>query len=618
MFLKTVRLRNFRCFRDSGEIPIHRMTIFIGENDAGKTTILSAIGAFLNNENVTEDDFYQINGSRETHSSIELLFQLDDGESNIIDNRHIINEQFRIRKDYLINQETKNVVCKPHIYAHAFSDERLNNIRDLKADPLKDLCAVFGVVYKGVNQAKESLTAYINQNFELIPKVDKWIEVRWQEIATYLPQYEFYSKSTLSDPNRIVSNTLKEIYRKFFYDFDENGTETLKTEFKEREELIRKKLDEQIERQLLDKIRMTNEKIAEIKSIYQIDFAAGLALKDLLVDLGFGLNSINSIGDGSRTRLFLAITEWDMEVRGKEPQRRLIRCYDEPDASLHYDAQKKMFMVLKEVSENKNAKVQVIMCTHSLSMIDRASPSIINNVRHEDGKSIVETITGCEEEDVRVFLEGITSSLGIRNSSFFLERCFLIVEGETEAKALPIVYQTIMGKHLWEDGIVLVNLKTNSCWKIFLKLLSKNKSKCTILFLDADIQLDDRKNIDEISLAEIGFDSTFLKNNVILVGKKEFEDIFPDHLICECLNANWKKRDGDKWTAKEITNLRCNDKFSNALSKYVQDKVIWGKEITPFTKPNFGKAIVSMLSREELLEYQCFERLISLTKEMIK
>jgi AAA ATPase domain len=44
MILKYFRVKNFKCFRDSGEIQLERgFNVFVGQNNSGKTALLEAI-----------------------------------------------------------------------------------------------------------------------------------------------------------------------------------------------------------------------------------------------------------------------------------------------------------------------------------------------------------------------------------------------------------------------------------------------------------------------------------------------------------------------------------------------------------------------------------------------
>ena len=48
MKITTVKLNNFRCFKEETKISFEDLTVFVGRNDAGKSTILQALDLFFN------------------------------------------------------------------------------------------------------------------------------------------------------------------------------------------------------------------------------------------------------------------------------------------------------------------------------------------------------------------------------------------------------------------------------------------------------------------------------------------------------------------------------------------------------------------------------------------
>ena len=46
MRLKSVKLKNFRCYRNEIEAHLNNLSVFIGKNDAGKSSILEALEIF--------------------------------------------------------------------------------------------------------------------------------------------------------------------------------------------------------------------------------------------------------------------------------------------------------------------------------------------------------------------------------------------------------------------------------------------------------------------------------------------------------------------------------------------------------------------------------------------
>ncbi|OPY34219.1 MAG: chromosome segregation protein [Methanomassiliicoccales archaeon PtaU1.Bin124] len=604
MDLASIKLVNFKCFKDSGIIPIHRMTIFIGENDSGKSSILKALKIFFMYKGFSPDCFHQINGSIEKMASIELCFNLDDTDFKILPKQFIVDGTLKVKQDYSLINDAIDV--KPYVFSSVYADENLCNLNGLKAGQIEELCKQFNVLYTTKDDSKLRLTKYLEENDSLIPKISKWVQVKWGDLMPFLPIYENYDSSNYGNPLAYVDNTLKGIYRSHFYDDDGNGNLVPKGDLKDKENQIKTDLNDHIENELKKKINDKVDKIVSITGDFSVDFASGFSLKDLLVDFGDGVRSINNIGEGSKKRMLLALLEWDCELRSKTSKKSVIRGYDEPDANLHYEAQKKMFYALNKSSDPNN-NVQVIICTHSVSMVDRAPASSINRIMQTDGCSSIDFLKGCDETDIKSFLDDLAGITGIKNSSIFFERCFLIVEGDTEWNALPLMHHKITQRHMAESGVVLINLKSNSCWKEFLKLLNKNKSDATILFLDRDIQDEGPKKITVERLNEIGFPSEFMDHNVVLVGTKEFEDEFTNDEICRCLNARWPKFDDSIWLPQKIEELRGEGKFSKKL----YDLVHYNSRI-PFGKPEFGKALAELLPAEELMLKVSLRRYIEL------
>lgn len=612
-----MKLLNFQCYKDSGDIPISKMTIFVGENDSGKSCILRALDLFINNKMPSYDSFQELNGHRETTSSIILTFKPNSEEK--IPPEYVLDDKITLKKEFSLD-ETGIVTTNIFIQRFLFEIKELNNFNELKAAELKTLSKTLGLDYDTAENAKAKLTDFVRERFNSLKKVAGYSNIKWSEISQLLPVFEYYDSSNYGNPQLHVQTTLRNIYKTFFYDYDGNGNETLKQELvlkkNEIEEVLNKKIQENLKEKVITKI----DKVINIYGNYSIDFAQGFTLSDILVDFGTGPHSINSIGEGSKKRLLLAIIEWDKEMKIKEPHKMIIRGYDEPDASLHYSAQKEIYYTLMDLSFNPSSHVQAIICTHSISMIDRAPARIINHIIQENGISYAEYLKDYNEQDIKEFLDSISEISCIKNSSLFFERCFLIVEGDTEENALPIIYKKLISRSLAEDGIVLVNLDGNASWEPFLKLLNRNKSEATVLFIDKDIQKDKSRKVTLDKLKQISFSPEFLENNIVLVGDKEFEDIFSDELISRCLNSNWPKTGADKWMPEEIYSIRKSGKFSdrliNKVNKYIYENC--DSTVRKASKPEFGKRIAEIATKEEIEKVTELSALITKINNIIR
>ncbi len=620
MELEFIRLKNFQCFNDSGDIPLHKMTIFIGENDCGKTSILKALEFFFNDEKISPDMFHKIGEKPEKKCEIELIFKIKPEKSKDIPKYFIINNELTLKKVFILNDQNK-VEQETLLKKYVFMKKELNEIQDLKAPELKTLYDEFKLgKYTNAEDARKAITEIVDVNFNRLDKSQNWQSIKWNQISEFLPLFEYYGSYDYGNPQKVIEKTLSSVYRTFFFNYDGEGNEVLKEELEIKKNEIKKELDRKIEEELKTKVKNIIGKVETIAGDYEIDFAAGFHLSNIIVDFGTGSRSINNIGEGSKKRLFLAIMEWDKEIRSKDSHKRVIRGYDEPDSSLHYNAQKEMYYTLEKISENEEAKVQPMICTHSISMIDRAPARNINHLVHEKGVSTVKYLTGNDDSDIKEFLDKVSEISGIKNSSLFFERCFLIVEGPTEYNALPILYNICRRRSLSEEGVVLVDIEGNGSWKNFLKLLNRNKSKATLLLLDADTNLNETKNkVTTKSLKSIGFDQQFLDKNVVFIGNKEFEDVFTNNVICKCLNKYWPKINNDIWTEEEIEQLRSQEKFSESLKKRVAEyKTETNANIDFLSKPEFGLKIADVMEKQEICEIEALNNLFTKINEIIR
>ena len=48
MIIKTVKLKNFRSYKEEVIIDLNNLTVFVGKNDIGKSTVLEALDIFFN------------------------------------------------------------------------------------------------------------------------------------------------------------------------------------------------------------------------------------------------------------------------------------------------------------------------------------------------------------------------------------------------------------------------------------------------------------------------------------------------------------------------------------------------------------------------------------------
>jgi predicted ATP-dependent endonuclease of OLD family len=348
--------------------------------------------------------------------------------------------------------------------------------------------------------------------------------------------------------------------------------------------------------QFIDYVKKYNDKIQEIAIEPEIDLSHGLKTTPIMIKDETGIfHYLDSRGYGTKKRIFLAIFEWNKEVISKINQDYALRCYDEPDDSLHIEAQRSLYKAIKSIIKSSNKKNQIVICTHSLFMIDTAPADSINLLkREESGGTSIYFLQSFGDIEIQKFIEVMCREMGLSNSHIFFEKCFVILEGATEMNFLPLAYRKKYNSSLAEDGITLINLEGNGSAINFLKLLMRNKKDLTLLFLDNDtvhLRKDKMKKnynriVDGMEQEKYEeFIDSFFNDRVLFIGEKEFEDAFPDAILVKALNQNREKNDGTIWSDIEIAALRQpGKKFSDQIIKSV------AIQCQPFylTKPELG------------------------------
>jgi energy-coupling factor transporter ATP-binding protein EcfA2 len=612
MILQEITIEGYKCFKNKITIPIHSLTVLIGENDSGKSTAIKGIELLLGKINPNLDDYFNLNGEIIDRFTITGSFIVDLSTAADPLKPYVVENRFYLKKVFVKGQNFTSFSTKVLLV-----DVDLENYMSLGAEQTKALLQKYGMASKSNQDERRTLISeYIKTNFEILTKKTDEVTIsNFTSIHPYLPIFQYFGSHEYGNPQSLVKKTLDTIVVKHFY--DEAGELKIKSIRKLREKILNK-LNDSIEDALLGKIQKYNSNVVNIQGKLDLDFAKGLGFNGLELDEGLGFKLIDQKGEGSKKRLFLAILEWDKDIQTSSlGGRPVIRAYDEPDSNLHFEAQRKMFSAISAVANNLSANTQAIVATHSLTMIDRAPANCINRISQKDGVSNVSFLSTGGDSDIQTFLNEIGVIGGIKNSSIFYERCFLIVEGESEEASIGKIYKKWYGKTLAEDGVVLVNLQSNGSWYNFLKLLRNNKKESTVMLLDTDTQnANSGASVTVDRLNELGFDQSFLSDNVFFAGIQEFEDLYPNNRIRDVFNNFYPRSATGKWTTKHIqqiriSNLKISKGFKAESSKFITYHKRWYK------KPEFASAMVDVMSEREIKSIPVLQNLFNRIQQII-
>lgn len=432
-------LENFRNFKDRTTIDFDDLTVIIGRNDLGKSTVLEALDIFLNESRalvkVDKDDACKRSESDEFFISVVFSdfpdeVNIDEGNTTSLEDEHLLNRDglLEVRKHY---KNGKNV----GVYIRALHPSA-EGVRDLllkKRQELKKIVDDNG--YDCENKTKNaSLRKAIREGVgdleleEIDVSVNEEDAKRiWTKLQNYLPVYAlFQSDRANKDEDREVQDpmklAIKEILQK------EELQQKLQDIAKEVEEI-----SEEIANRTLEKLAEMNPDIAkELKPIIpsSADLKWDSVFKNIEISSDDGV-PLNKRGSGVRRlvllNFFRARAEEQKTLDSKE---NVIYAIEEPETSQHPNHQRILIKALSDLAEQEGR--QIFITTHSPSLVQLLPKESVKLLRSKDDE--VEIVGG------DLAISEIIDDLGVLP---VIGKVAIFVEGELDREFLLNVSENI-------------------------------------------------------------------------------------------------------------------------------------------------------------------------------
>ncbi|PVX49798.1 AAA ATPase-like protein [Balneicella halophila] len=390
MKIKKIKLENFRGYENETTIEFGNLSVFVGKNDIGKSTILEALDIFFNeNKGVIKIDKDDVNKhckeNGNTEIKISVVFE-ELPESLTIDatNPTTLEEEYLLQPDGTLeiikvypNAGKEKVFIKAnHPTNPNCSDLLLKKNADLK----KMLTDEIECADKTKNAViRKAIWDFYSNDLQLgeveieLGKLDA--KNSWENFKNYLPLYSlFQSDRKNSDGDSEVQNPMKIAVQEILKDAE------LKASLDKVAEEVEKKLTE-VSSKTLEKLNEMNPEIAQSlnpvipspDSLKWIDVFKSVSIT------GDEDIPINKRGSGIKRLILLNFFRAEAERRKNEENiPSIIYAIEEPETSQHPSHQRKLIEAFKELSNSDNT--QVIMTTHS--------PAIVKLLEFEDLKLV--------------------------------------------------------------------------------------------------------------------------------------------------------------------------------------------------------------------------------------
>lgn len=339
MFIKTLQIKNFKCFDNeakslefnipNGQTLGSGLNIFVGDNNSGKSTIFEGVDFLRDNTSKDLKDVKNKNSSNDDEMFVEIIFT---GKiTDVIDN---------------FSQQNKKEVFKKYIYKNEDESEEYFKL-SRSSKNIKALQLWNNEESKFKNEA--GIDAPLKKLFET--------NFVWSDTN---PNTQASFGSTT-----ICGNLLKEIVKKFeeTEDYTNFSSQFHKT-FNDEKSGLRKEL-KQIEEKT-QKIFL--EQFSDAKISFHFDeLKIDSFFKNTKVEVDDGIPTyMEEKGSGMQRSVALALLQVYAEELVKHPENQdVVKPFflfiDEPEICLHPQAQMKLLKAILELSKTK----QIFIATHS-------------------------------------------------------------------------------------------------------------------------------------------------------------------------------------------------------------------------------------------------------------
>ncbi|WP_157208273.1 ATP-binding protein [Mariniflexile maritimum] len=380
MKIKTIKIKNFRSYKDVVEIKFGDLTTFVGKNDIGKSTVLEALDIFFNDgKGVIKLDKEDVNKQALSEGDTETIISVCFEElplSIVIDSTN----QTTLQDEYLLNSSNELEIVKK--YSNGGKEKVFVNANHPIGNNCKDLLLKKNTELQKI--IRDNTIPCSNQTINAVMRAAIWqhygseleladIEIDvtkgdtksiWDKLQTYLPMYSlFQSDRKNSDGDSEVQDPLKEAVKQILNDA------SLKTKFDEIATEVKNKLQD-VATRTLAKIQEMNPEIASSLNPI-IPATDSLKWADVFKSVSITGDEdipINKRGSGVKRLILLNFFRAEAERRRtQENIPSIVYAIEEPETSQHTEHQKKLIKAFIDLSNTANT--QVIVTTHSPALV---------------------------------------------------------------------------------------------------------------------------------------------------------------------------------------------------------------------------------------------------------
>lgn len=378
MKIEKLILKNFRSYKEPTEIEIDDLSVFVGKNDVGKSSVLEALDIFINEGKKIikmEKSDVNVQGAEIGNADIEIGLVLGNlPEGLTID----ATNETTLEEEHLLGRDGKLTIIKRYpaggketvlVRAHHPTRTECANLLLLKQSELRKMVPEGVECNKSKNaEMRKAIWRCYSDNLKLddveieLKKIDA--KDSWQHIKKHLPVYAlFQSDRKNSDGDSEVQDPMKVAVAEILKD------EQLLSSLEGVADKVKDKLSGVVN-QTIERLGRLNP---DIGRNLKPDIPSNASLKWVDVFKSVTISgddniAVNKRGSGVKRLVLLSFFQATAERRKSEERSAdIIYAIEEPETSQHPMHQQYLIEALEELSKTENT--QIILTTHSPAIV---------------------------------------------------------------------------------------------------------------------------------------------------------------------------------------------------------------------------------------------------------
>ena len=432
MIIKKISIKNFRGIKELSNFELNNYNVLVGKNDSGKSIILYAIDAFLEDKAIDSKDVFK--GIGDEKVIIELSFIPGENvNSLLLDSDGYLTIRNTYGPDGKI--QSKDYYCFDYI------DQKFQDLWNKKDNEINEIISSYGAKIAGkktsekIEQVMDLIRIPRNNIYHNIGDVKKKISDYY---GCEMPFLSFFKSEQNIDSN---SNDFQNQFKYIALSYFDKKRETLET--------LRKEIQEEYcsEFELISMYMKKNvPSLSRILTRYSQDWKKSISGFDLSLEFENENYEIPISHKGTGFKRLLMVAYFEYLANKDHNDKNIIYAIEEPETYLHPLAQEVLLNSLVKISNES----QIVITTHS--------PVFAGADESEQIILVTKDSLSASQYSRNIDTDLIISELGIKPNFNLLKHAdfLLFVEGKNDVEFLSKFAKTVLDKDLLSDKIICI------------------------------------------------------------------------------------------------------------------------------------------------------------------